>query len=93
MVPFPGTRIGEMAKRGEGGYRLIAKDWNDYGKQHGHAVEMQTLSRRQLELLQGLGYIRVLLENGRVVDLAKFIWQFRREAMALGKRLLSVDRS
>lgn len=93
MVPFPGTRIGEMAKCGEGGYRLIAKDWNDYGKQHGHAVEMQTLSRRQLELLQGVGYIRVLLENGRIVDLAKFIWQFRREAMALGKRLLSVDRS
>lgn len=88
MVPFPGTLVGEMAQKGQGGYRLIAKDWNDYGKQHGHAIEMENLTRRQLEMLQALGYIRVLLENGRIADMAKFIWEYRREAKALAKRII-----
>lgn len=92
MVPFPGTLVGQMAQRGEGGYRLIARDWNDYGKQHGHAVELVNLSRRQLELLQGIGYLRVLLENGRLADFARFGWRFRREALALGIRLATGGR-
>ncbi len=91
MVPYPGTRVARMAARGEGGYRLIARDWNDYGKQHGHAVEMEGLSRAKLEALQIFGYVAVLLGNHRYRDLARFSWRFRREGMAiLAKRTRSL---
>ncbi len=85
MVPFPGTKVAQMAARGEGGYRLIARDWNDYGKQHGHAVEMANLSRRRLEALQAIGYVRVLAANRRFLDLARFGWRYRQEALALAR--------
>lgn len=92
MVPFPGTEVAAMAARGEGGYRLIARDWNDYGKQHGHAVEMANLSRRRLEALQATGYLRVLAGNRRFADLARFAWRYRREALALATRWVTGGR-
>lgn len=88
MVPYPGTKVAEMARRGENGYRLIAEDWNDYGKQHGHALELEGLSRARLELLQSLGYVKVLAANGRFADLARFLWKFRREGWAVARKFL-----
>ena len=32
MVPYPGTRVYEMAVKGEGGYRLLSHNWADYDK-------------------------------------------------------------
>ncbi len=89
MVPFPGTEVWEMAQRGEGGYRLISKDWNRYGKQlGGGALEFAHLSHRQIKLLQLYGYIRVLLWNFRFLDFVKFLWNYRREGIGLVKELL-----
>ena len=88
MVPYPGTKVAEMARRGEGGYRLISADWNDYNKQIGHAVEFENLSRRDLEILQMIGYFKVFLWNFRFWDLAKFIWQYRSEGMAVIRKIL-----
>ena len=38
MVPYPGTEVAEMAKKGEGGYKIISSNWADYNKQLGNAL-------------------------------------------------------
>jgi len=88
MVPFPGTQVAELARKGEGGYRLISNDWNDYNKQIGHAMEFENLSRRQLEIIQMIGYFKVFLWNFRWKDLAKFIWQYKSEGWAVVKKII-----
>ncbi len=89
MVPYPGTRVAELAARGEGGYRLLSTDWNDYINQIGHSLAFEHLSRRQLELLQLIGYVKVFLANGRYKDLADFAWRYRSEGLAVVRKLLS----
>ena len=81
MVPYPGTKIYEMAIKGEGGYRLIAKNWNDYNKQIGHALEFVNIPRGRIERIQLYAYIKVFLENHRYWDFIKFCWSYRRQAM------------
>jgi anaerobic magnesium-protoporphyrin IX monomethyl ester cyclase len=83
MVPYPGTKIAQLAKKGEGGYILKSRDWNDYNKEIGDAVDFQFVSRKTLEKLQFTGYIKVFLFNFRLMDLMKFIWNYRQEGMAL----------
>ncbi len=56
LVPYPGTRIMEMAETGEEGLRLLSRDWRNYGKQLGYALETKHLSRPQLEKLQRKAY-------------------------------------
>ncbi len=77
MVPYPGTQISRLANAGEGGYKLQAKDWNDYNKQLGDALTFQHVPRKTLERLQFIGYIKVFLYNGRILDFIKFCWNYR----------------
>ncbi len=88
MVPYPGTEVAELAARREGGYRLISDDWNDYNKQIGDAMEFDNLSRKQLEMLQMLAYVRVFLDNRRYADLARFLWDYRREGAAVIRKIV-----
>jgi radical SAM superfamily enzyme YgiQ (UPF0313 family) len=71
MVPYPGTQIWELAIRGEGGYRKLSVDWDDFNKQVGNAVELEHVSRRSLELLQILGYVSLFLLNLRFGEFVK----------------------
>jgi len=88
MVPFPGTEVARMARNGEGGYRLISSDWNDYGKQIGHALEFENLSRAQMELLQLIGYAKTFLANRRFREFARFAWDYRKEGLAVLNKLV-----
>ena len=88
MVPYPGTKIGEMAERGAGGYILNTNSWNDYNKQIGNAVEFAGVSRNTLERLQLIGYLSVFIENRRFLDLLKFCWSYRKIGFAVLKRIL-----
>lgn len=88
MVPYPGTEVAAMAERGEGGYRLLSTDWNDYNKQIGNAVAFEHLSRRDLEILQMLAYVKVFLRNRRYRDFARFVWKYRSEGMAVLRKIL-----
>ena len=81
MVPYPGTKIYEMAMMGEGGYRLIAKNWNDYNKQIGHALEFVNIPRKKIERIQLYAYIKVFFDNHRYWDFIMFCWSYRRQAM------------
>lgn len=58
LVPYPGSRVLEMARKGEAHLRLLSDRWEDYGKQVGGAVELDTVSRRRLQTLQFYGYLR-----------------------------------
>lgn len=88
MVPYPGTRVWELALKGEGGYRKLSPAWKDYNKQVGGAVEMQNLTRRQMEFLQFIGYNWVFIRNGRFLDWLKFMWQYRRAGFSLVRTLI-----
>jgi radical SAM superfamily enzyme YgiQ (UPF0313 family) len=88
MVPYPGTRIREMALRGEGGYRMISDSWDDYDKYLGNALELETLTRKRLERLQIMMYLKFYLYNFRVGDLWRFARSHFREASILLRKLL-----
>lgn len=79
MVPYPGTEIAELARKGEGGYRLISTNWEDYNKQLGNSLELKSLTRRDLELLQLKGYLKVFIFNFRIIDLSLFLWRYKKE--------------
>lgn len=61
MVPYPGTEIAKMVENGEGNYRKLSTKWSDYGKQAGNAVELNTITRAELEQLQTLAYLKFYL--------------------------------
>jgi anaerobic magnesium-protoporphyrin IX monomethyl ester cyclase len=88
MVPYPGTEIYEMARRGAGGYRLISSDWRDFNKQLGHALELEGLTRPEMERLQLIGYVYFFLRNGRIFDFLRFCWQNHVEGWAFLRRFV-----
>lgn len=89
MVPYPGTQVAAMAARGEGGYKLLSTDWDDYAKQIGNALAFENLSRRQLETLQMLAYVKVFVGNRRWREFAEFVWKYRSEGWAVVRKILS----
>jgi radical SAM superfamily enzyme YgiQ (UPF0313 family) len=86
MTPYPGTKIFEMAQRGEGGYRLLTKDWSKYDKYGGKALELEGLPIAELEKWQRKGLLYFYLKNFRIVDLIKFIIEYRRTIIGLLKK-------
>tara|TARA_Y100000310_G_scaffold268162_1_gene280626 strand:- start:318 stop:767 length:450 start_codon:yes stop_codon:yes gene_type:complete len=88
MVPYPGTEVAEYVKRGEGGYRVLSNDWRDFNKQLGNAIEMDTVSRKQMEILQLKGYTQIYLKNKRYAEFAKFCFRYRRAGIAFAKNFI-----
>ena len=89
MVPYPGTAVAQMAAKGEGGYRLLSQDWSDFNKYLGNALELEGLTRAELERLQAWGYVKFYLWNLRLHDLLGLVYGRRREALAAAKRLFA----
>jgi anaerobic magnesium-protoporphyrin IX monomethyl ester cyclase len=87
MVPYPGTQVGEMALKGLGGYKLLSKDWDQFNKQIGNALELQGITRKQLERMQFMGYIKVFLFNFRILDFIKFCLLYKKEGFTALKKL------
>lgn len=79
MVPYPGTEVAKMAERGEGGYKILSNDWSDYNKQLGNALELEGISRSDLERLQLIGYLKLFFYNRRFKDFLKFVWDYKME--------------
>ena len=75
MVPYPGTEIYEMAKRGVGGYRLLSEDWSEYDKYGGKSLELKGLSYEELLKYQKRAYIKLYLKNFRFFDMLNFFWK------------------
>jgi radical SAM superfamily enzyme YgiQ (UPF0313 family) len=88
MVPYPGTEIHEMAKRGEGGYHLLSEDWSEYDKYGGKSLELTDLSYEELQRYQRWAYIKLYLRNLRLFDIASFLWRRKRALRYFFSRLL-----
>jgi len=71
MVPYPGTKIREIALNGKGGYVSISDNWNDYGKNVGHPLELKNIPKKTLIRFQLLAYCYFYLTNFRIVDFLK----------------------
>jgi anaerobic magnesium-protoporphyrin IX monomethyl ester cyclase len=78
MVPYPGTRIHEMAKQGQGGYRLLSQDWDQYDKYGGRTLEVSAIPYETLARWQRKAYLSLYLKNFRLLDLARYAWTRRR---------------
>jgi radical SAM superfamily enzyme YgiQ (UPF0313 family) len=83
MTPFPGTHIHEMALRGEGGYRFLAGNWEDFDKYSSGVLELETVSLGQLKRLQIACYANLYLRNRRFGELARLAVSHRAVAWEL----------
>jgi radical SAM superfamily enzyme YgiQ (UPF0313 family) len=88
MVPYPGTEVAKMAERGEGGYKILSNNWSDYNKQLGNALELDSLSRADLEKLQLIGYLKLFIFNRRFLGLLRFILAYRLEMVSYIKSVV-----
>ena len=86
MVPYPGTRVFEMARRGEAGYRLLTQDWSQYDKYGGKALEVAGLPYDDLVKWQRRAILNFYLKNFRFLDALRYLWQRRRAFQYLFKR-------
>lgn len=73
MIPYPGTRIYEMAKKGEGGYKGFHENWELYTKYFGKGLELEGLSTSTLKRYQKQAYLEFYLRNLRIFTLFKFV--------------------
>ncbi|HIJ72423.1 MAG TPA: radical SAM protein [Planctomycetes bacterium] len=78
MVPYPGTKIYEMACRGDKGYRLLSKSWAEYDKYGGKVLEIDGLPYDELVRWQQRTYLRLYLINMRLKDFFGFFWKRRK---------------
>jgi radical SAM superfamily enzyme YgiQ (UPF0313 family) len=78
MVPYPGTKIFDMAVRGDGGYRLLSQDWTQYDKYCTKVLEIEGLPHEELVKWQRRALINLYLKNFRFLDALRFFWQKRR---------------
>jgi anaerobic magnesium-protoporphyrin IX monomethyl ester cyclase len=78
MVPYPGTKIFDMAMQGKNGYRLLSQNWAEYDKYGGKVLEINGLSYKQLVKWQKQALLNLYLKNFRLLDCAKFFWKRRR---------------
>lgn len=92
MVPYPGTEVWEMATHGRGGYKKLSINWSDYNKQLGNAVELESLSRTQLEIAQVLGYSLVYLGNMRFRDFGKMVLENYRLVIGMILKILGLEK-
>jgi radical SAM superfamily enzyme YgiQ (UPF0313 family) len=89
MTPYPGTQIWEMAIRGEGGYKMLSMNWEEFNKQIGSALELTTLSRRQMELLQLRAYLSVYLRTFRFREMFQAITANRKRIAVILRKLIA----
>jgi len=89
MVPYPGTRIFDMALKGENGYRLLTQNWSEYDKYGGRALELSGLPYDKLVKYQTMAYIYLYLKNLRIIECIKFFWVRRRALYFLIKKRLA----
>jgi len=87
MTPFPGTPIHEMALRGEGGYRLLSRGWEDFDKYSSGVLELETVSLGQLKRYQIGCYVNLYIRNHRYRELVRLVsanravgWEMLRSA-------------
>jgi radical SAM superfamily enzyme YgiQ (UPF0313 family) len=90
MVPYPGTEVSKMAVEGNGGYRLLSFNWDDYSKQINYSLAFNNISLKTIKIAQFLGYLLIFLFNGRILDFTRFIFKYQKAGF---KFILSIFKS
>ncbi|MHA1732155.1 MAG: B12-binding domain-containing radical SAM protein [Promethearchaeota archaeon] len=73
LVPFPGTKVRTYCKNHYGGLKCIAKDWYDYDKQMGRAIELIQIPRNYLDLYQTYAYLRFFLHPHNIRNIFRLV--------------------
>lgn len=76
MVPYPGTKVYEMARNGEGEYVGFHENWEQYTKYFGSGLELKNVSRTALNRYQYQAYIEFILRNRRFDILKSLLKKF-----------------
>ncbi len=84
-VPYPGTRLHDMAKNGEFGYILRDVDWSEYNNELSGALESKRMSINSLRLAQLFIYVFSFLGQLRFIDFLRFCKKYRIEAITFLK--------
>lgn len=74
MTPWPGTKVYELANDSRGGYTLLHKNYAEYDKHYGYALEFDNYSMRWLELMRAFSYFNLYIKNYRFLHLINFFW-------------------
>ncbi len=77
MVPYPGTKIYELALNRQAGYRLLSRNWSDFDKYCSKILELNGLSYKELSYWQRAAFIGLYFKNGRFIDALKFFWKIK----------------
>ncbi len=78
IVPYPGCKIYEWARKSENGYDLISDNWSKFDKYLGkESVRIQGLSFSRMKQLQIKMYLNTFIKNLRLGKLAKLLWESR----------------
>ncbi|MGE4103422.1 MAG: radical SAM protein [Pirellulales bacterium] len=89
MQPYPGTEISRLAAAGQGGYRLLTCDWDEYSTKIGRVMEFAGMTASQIIRLQLKAYLRVFLQNRRYLDLLRFSREHWRQGLTVVWKMLS----
>lgn len=90
MLPLPGTEVARLAATQQGAYKYMSFDWDEYSKNTGTAIEFENFSRKHIERAQFVGFLKVFLYNGRMLDLLKFVWEHRVEGWFIFKKMFKL---
>ncbi len=91
MVPYPGTRIFELASQNRQGYRLLSTDWAQYDKYGGRVLEIDGLPYEQLVKWQRKALLLLYWKNRRFADCLRYFWKRRKAIMyMLHARLMRI---
>lgn len=89
MSPYPGTKIWDMAQKGEGNYRILSNNWEEFVRFGGGCLELTNLPRRRLELLQIKAYLHFYLRTFKIIGFLQYGLPRWRQTKAVLKKLLS----
>lgn len=64
-VPYPGTELYEMAKRGEHGLKLLTEDYTQYRRYNAAVLSVGDLQPKDLVELQNEAYVSILMAPWR----------------------------
>jgi len=89
MVPWPGTKVYELAKKGRGGYTLMEGDnFSHFHKHFGGALRFDNFSITYLKWMRIWGYFIVYASNKRLLELFQFFTANFKPGVLLLKDLL-----
>jgi radical SAM superfamily enzyme YgiQ (UPF0313 family) len=74
MVPYPGTEVWRLAKRGEAGYSFVSDNWDDYRKHLAAPLGFDAIPAETLRFLDKKAYLNFYLRNHRWLDFIQFLW-------------------